>query len=67
MIVVFGEISTKAYVPIEKIVRETIKEIGYTDPTLGFDYSNVAVLSNITEQSPDIAQGVDRISNCFIR
>ena len=62
LIVVFGEISTKAYVPVEEIVRETIKEIGYTDPTLGFDYSNVAILSNITEQSPDIAQGVDKVT-----
>ena len=52
--------TTETYVPIEEIVRETIKEIGYTDPSLGFDYENVAVLTSINSQSPDIAQGVDK-------
>ena len=58
-VLVVGEISTTAYAPIEKIVRETIKEIGYDDPSLGFDHSNVAVLTSLIEQSADIAQGVD--------
>ncbi|MDO5047528.1 MAG: methionine adenosyltransferase [Anaerococcus sp.] len=60
LVLVVGEISTKAYAPIEKIVRDTIREIGYDDPKLGFDYSNVAVLTSLIEQSPDIAQGVDK-------
>lgn len=58
LVLVVGEISTTAYAPIEKIVRETIKEIGYDDPSLGFDHSNVAVLTSLIEQSADIAQGV---------
>lgn len=59
LVFVLGEISTKIYAPIEKIVRDTIKDIGYKDPDLGFDYKNVAVLTSILEQSPDIAMGVD--------
>lgn len=59
LVLVVGEISTEAYAPIEKIVRDTIKEIGYDDPKLGFDYSNVAVLTSLIEQSPDIALGVN--------
>lgn len=59
LVLVVGEISTTAYAPIEKIVRETIREIGYDDPSLGFDHSNVAVLTSLIEQSADIAQGVD--------
>lgn len=59
LVFVVGEISTEAYAPIEKIVRDTIKEIGYDDPKLGFDYSNVAVLTSLIEQSPDIALGVN--------
>jgi S-adenosylmethionine synthetase len=59
LVLVFGEISTKAYVDIQKVVRETIKEIGYTDGQYGFDGDNCAVLVAIDEQSPDIAQGVD--------
>ena len=60
LVLVVGEMTTEAYVPIEEIVRETIKEIGYTDPSLGFDHENVAVLTSINSQSPDIAQGVDK-------
>ncbi|MDD7044725.1 MAG: methionine adenosyltransferase [Anaerococcus sp.] len=60
LVLVVGEITTKAYAPIEKIARDTIKEIGYDDPKLGFDYSNVAVLTSLIEQSSDIAQGVDK-------
>ena len=62
LVLVVGEMTTETYVPIEEIVRETIKEIGYTDPSLGFDYENVAVLTSINSQSPDIAQGVDKAS-----
>lgn len=54
-----GEITTKSYVDIPKIVRETIRDIGYTDAEYGFDYETCAVLTSIDEQSPDIAQGVN--------
>ena len=57
---VAGEISTKCYVDIPRIVRETIREIGYDDPTYGFDYATCSVLTCIDEQSKDIALGVDR-------
>ena len=60
MVLVGGEITTDAYVDIQDIVRQTIKEIGYTDSRMGFDYQSVAVLNTIHEQSPDIAQGVER-------
>jgi S-adenosylmethionine synthetase len=56
---VAGEISTKAYVEIPDIIRETIKEIGYTDATWGFDYHTCSVLTSIHQQSSDIAMGVD--------
>ncbi|GAX04679.1 S-adenosylmethionine synthetase [Secundilactobacillus pentosiphilus] len=59
LVLVFGEISTSAYVDIQHVVRETIKEIGYTNGKYGFDGDNCAVLVAIDEQSPDIAQGVD--------
>jgi S-adenosylmethionine synthetase len=55
---VAGEITTKCYVEIAKIVRETIKKIGYDDPAMGFDWESVAVVVSIDEQSPDISQGV---------
>ena len=55
-----GEITTKCYVDIPKIVRETVKEIGYTEPELGFDYRTTAVLTAINQQSPDIALGVNK-------
>jgi S-adenosylmethionine synthetase len=55
---VCGEITTDCYVDIPKIVRKTIKEIGYTDAEYGFDYQTCAVLTSIDEQSPDIAAGV---------
>jgi S-adenosylmethionine synthetase len=58
MVVVAGEITTKAHVDIPTIVRDTIKEIGYDDPELGFHHGNCAVLVSITKQSPDISQGV---------
>ncbi|WP_287822686.1 methionine adenosyltransferase [Clostridium sp.] len=56
---VMGEISTKCYVDIPKVVRETIREIGYTRAKFGFDCDTCAVITSIDEQSPDIAQGVD--------
>ena len=55
-----GEISTSTYVDIPKVVRETIKNIGYTRAKYGYDYQTMAVLTAIDEQSPDIAQGVDK-------
>ncbi|MCC6360049.1 MAG: methionine adenosyltransferase [Phycisphaerales bacterium] len=60
MAIVAGEITTKAYVEIPDIVREVIKEIGYTSGDMAFDYESCAVLSSIKKQSPDIAMGVDR-------
>lgn len=59
LVLVFGEVSTTAYVNIQQIVRDTIREIGYTDGQYGFDADNCAVITAIDEQSPDIAQGVD--------
>jgi S-adenosylmethionine synthetase len=59
LVLVAGEISTSTYVDIPKIVRETIKEIGYTRAKYGFDYETCAVLTSIDEQSADIAQGVN--------
>ena len=58
MVLVAGEITTSAVVDIPTVVRNTIKKIGYTDPELGFDYDNCAVLVGIGQQSPDISQGV---------
>jgi S-adenosylmethionine synthetase len=54
-----GEVTTKAYADLPSIVRETIKEVGYTRAKYGFDYETCAVISAIHEQSPDIAMGVD--------
>lgn len=59
MVYVFGEISTNAYVDIQKVVRKTVLKIGYDKPELGFDGNNCAVLVDIDEQSADIAGGVD--------
>lgn len=60
IITVMGEITTKAKVDIQKIVRDTVSEIGYDRAKYGFDASTCAVLSSIHEQSPDIALGVDK-------
>ena len=60
LVLVMGEISTKAYVDIPQIVRDTIRKIGYTDASYGFDADTCAVLTAIDEQSKDIALGVDR-------
>lgn len=60
LVLVIGEISSKSeYVDIPSIVRNTIKEIGYTRAKYGFDYNTCAVLTSLNEQSPDIAQGVN--------
>ncbi len=56
---VVGEISTNCYVDISKIIREAVREIGYTNSAYGFDADTVGVLISLDEQSPDIAQGVD--------
>ncbi|MBI2945007.1 MAG: methionine adenosyltransferase [Candidatus Wallbacteria bacterium] len=60
MALVFGEITTSTYVDIPKIIRGTIREIGYTNSAFGFDADTAAVLVSLDEQSPDIAQGVNR-------
>ncbi|MBI4436123.1 MAG: methionine adenosyltransferase [Candidatus Omnitrophica bacterium] len=57
--VVAGEVTTTCYVDVPKIIRSTIKEIGYTDAVYGFDYLTCGVITSIQEQSPDIALGVD--------
>jgi S-adenosylmethionine synthetase len=58
LVVVAGEITTKAVVDIPTVVRQTIKKIGYTDPELGFDWQNCAVIVALGRQSPDISRGV---------
>jgi S-adenosylmethionine synthetase len=60
---VAGEITTDCYVHVPDVVRQTIKEIGYTDPTMGFDYETCAVITSIDRQSPDIAMGVDQTTD----
>jgi S-adenosylmethionine synthetase len=60
LVLVMGEITTKCYVDIPKIVRQTVEEIGYTRAKYGFDCDTCAVITSIDEQSPDIAMGVDK-------
>ena len=60
LVTVMGEITTKAYVDIQSVVRDTVREIGYTRAKYGFDCDSCAVVSSIHEQSPDIAMGVDK-------
>ena len=60
LVSVMGEITTSAYVDIQTVVRETVREIGYTRAKFGFDCDSCAVISSIHEQSPDIAMGVDK-------
>ncbi len=59
LVVVAGEVTTEAYVDIPSIVRNTIKEIGYTDADMGFESESCAVMVTLDQQSPDIAQGVN--------
>ena len=59
LVVVSGEVTSETYVDVQEVVRQTIEEIGYTDPTLQFDARSCGVLVSIHEQSADIAQGVD--------
>ena len=59
LIVVGGEIRTKAYIDVQSIVRNVIRDIGYTRAKFGFDYETCGIVSAIHEQSPDIAKGVD--------
>ncbi len=59
LVIIAGEVTTKGYVDFPSVVRETLKEIGYTRAKYGFDYETCAVISSIHEQSPDIAVGVD--------
>ncbi len=60
MVVVTGQITTKCYVDITRIVRETIREVGYNDPLTGFDHNSCSVVVMLEEQSGDVALGVDR-------
>ena len=60
LVVVVGEISTKSYVDIKKIVRETVREVGYDRAKYGFDCDTCGVICAIDEQSGDIAMGVDK-------
>lgn len=60
LVLVVGEITTTAYIDIPGIVRNTIREIGYTDSSLGFDGNTCAVITALDEQSPDIAMGVEK-------
>lgn len=59
LVVVAGEVTTKGYADVQKIVRQTLREIGYTDPSYGIDCEDAGVLVSIHGQSPDIAQGVE--------
>jgi len=59
LVMVLGEVSTTHYVDVQEVVRRTVREIGYTDSRLGFDWETCGTLVAIKEQSPDIARGVD--------
>jgi S-adenosylmethionine synthetase len=59
MVLVGGEITTSTYVDLQDLIRDVVKDIGYTDPAFGLDYESMAVLNTIHRQSPDIALGVD--------
>lgn len=66
MAVIAGEITTEAYVDFPDVVRDTIKSIGYSNSSMGFDWETCAVLSSIDKQSPDIAVGVNEGSGLFL-
>ncbi len=59
MVVISGEITTEAWVDMQQVVRDTVKEIGYNSSDMGFDYASCAVITSIDKQSADIAAGVD--------
>ena len=65
LVIVAGEITSAATIDYQEVVRKTIQEIGYNDPTLGFDAQSCGVVVSISKQSPDIAQGVDETQNLF--
>src|SRR3989338_1685318 len=60
LVIVGGEVTTKGYVDVQKIVRQKLLDIGYTDPAYGIDFDHAGILVSVHEQSPDIAQGVNR-------
>ena len=60
LVMVMGEITTKGYVDIQKVVRNTVREIGYDRAKYGFDCDTCGVIVALDEQSPDIAMGVDK-------
>ena len=60
LVIVLGEITTKSYIDVQKIVRDVVKDIGYTKPEYGFDYQSCGILSGIKEQSADIDMGVSK-------
>ncbi|MCK5579654.1 MAG: methionine adenosyltransferase, partial [Candidatus Omnitrophica bacterium] len=59
LVIVGGEITTKTYIDVQRLVRKVLIDIGYTDPKYGFNASTCSILNAINSQSPDIAQGVD--------
>ncbi|MDR3276123.1 MAG: methionine adenosyltransferase [Treponema sp.] len=61
LVLVGGEITTKTYVDVQDVVRNVVREVGYTDPAYGLDYESMAVLNIIHNQSPDISQGVSGV------
>ena len=65
MAVIAGEITTDAYVDLPEVVRDTIKDIGYKNSSMGFDWETCAVISTIDKQSADIAIGVDEEGGLF--
>ncbi len=65
MAIIAGEITTEGYVDMPEVVRETIKDIGYNNSSMGFDWETCAVISSIDKQSPDIAMGVDEGTGLF--
>ncbi|MGZ7197796.1 MAG: methionine adenosyltransferase [Halobacteriota archaeon] len=66
LVIVIGEITTVFAVDIPHVVRETIREIGYVDGRFGFDYDNCGIIVSLKEQSPDIAQGVNKSLECRV-
>ncbi len=63
LVLIAGEISSEGYCEFQKVVRDTVKEIGYTNAEYGFDYETCCVISSIHEQSPDIARGVEETAD----